>query len=378
MSKKTESSRLNLFYILHVLANYTDEEHPMSLSEIKSKVDVEFGYLSSADADAVMSSDTVKRTMEELTDKIFVSGEDDKQKYGYSIRCLMKKDGKYKAYKEKDGEQPPKRYYYYDSNLTGAELLIIKDAIETYSYFSEEDITEIIQKLIKLRPQSFPKGSYYDAAKENRAEDSLLLMNIDYLNRIINDKNDAILTYCYYNTEKCLVPRPGYPKKIKPLHLMWSNGYYYLLAYNEKYKDIVSMRIDRITEIEAVPSEDNPQLEHFNPVQYRYDHPVMFGGKKEEVVMLWRDTGRNYIMNTIVDVFGKNVKVSNANEKLLEKYLPDGRKQDENWLKVTVEVAVGGMELLAAQYCDDCIVISPEQSRERVKQKLAQGLKNYN
>lgn len=376
MGKKTESSRLNLFYILHVLANYTDEEHPMSLSEIKNRVDEEFNFLSSTDV--VMSADTVKRTMEELTDKIFVSGEDDKQKYGYSIRYLMKKDGKYAPYKEKDDEQPPKRYYYYDSNLTGAELLIIKDAIETYSYFSEEDIAEIIRKLIKLRPQSFPKGSYYDAARENRDEDSLLLMNIDDLNRIINNKNDASITYCHYNTEKRLVPRPGYPKIIKPMHLMWSNGYYYLLAYNEKYKDIVSMRIDRITEIEEVPSEDNPQAEQFNPVQYRYSHPIMFGGEKETIVMLWRDTGRNYIMNTIMDIFGKNAKVTKAPMELVKKYLPESQTQDEDWLKVTVEAAVGGVELVAAQYCGDCVIISPERLRERVKQKLTQGLKNYN
>ncbi len=32
---KPESSRLNLFYILQVLSDYTDEDHPMSASGIK-------------------------------------------------------------------------------------------------------------------------------------------------------------------------------------------------------------------------------------------------------------------------------------------------------------------------------------------------------
>ena len=36
--KKPDSSRLNLFYIVHVLAKYTDEKHPMSAIEIANKV----------------------------------------------------------------------------------------------------------------------------------------------------------------------------------------------------------------------------------------------------------------------------------------------------------------------------------------------------
>ena len=83
-------------------------------------------------------------------------------------------------------------------------------------------------------------------------------------------------------------------------------------------------------------------------------------------------------MNTIVDIFGKNAKVTKAPMELLKKYLPESQTQNEDWLKVTVEAAVGGVELVAAQYCGDCIIISPEQLRERVKQKLTQGLKNYN
>ena len=98
----------------------------------------------------------------------------------------------------------------------------------------------------------------------------MLLLNIEELNRIINNRNSANITYCYYDMEKNLVPRAGYPKVIEPIHLMWSNGYYYLLAYNEKYQSIVSMRIDRITDIEEVEIENTHRVENFDPVQYHY------------------------------------------------------------------------------------------------------------
>lgn len=382
MGKKPDSSRLNVLYMIYVLANYSDEEHPMSISEIKDKVDEEFGYLSLNGT--VVSLDTVKRSLEEVTDKLFPSEIYDYNiecRFGYYIHCVMKQNEKFIPYRAIEGKQLPKKYYYYESNLKTAELLTLKDAVETYSFFSEEDITEIIRKIVKLRPQSFPKSKYYDVSREERDENSLLLMNIEDLNHIIQNRNGARITYCYYGVDKKLQPRPGYPKVVEPVHLLWSNGYYYLLAYNEKYQDIVSLRVDRITDIEEVVMENAHRAEQFNPVLYRHEHPVMFGGKKERMVLLCRDTGKNYIMNTIVDVFGKHTCVVPASDEMVEKYThQDAKKEKEKgtfWLKVTVETTTGGVEMWATQYCNDCIIVSPEESRDRVRQRLLQGMDYY-
>ena len=379
---KPESSRLNLFYILQILEHYSDENHPLSVAEITDKVNTEFGYLSVTNT--VMSVDTVKRTLEELTDKIFQTGVDYEElthKYGYYIYCVMKKDDRYMPYCTEEGKLAPKKYYYLEDDLKTAEIVTLKDAIETYSYFSEEDITEIVRKLTSLRPTSFPKGRYIDIAKNERDENSLLLMNIDALNDIIIHRNCAKINYCVYNIRKELVPRSGYPKVIEPMHLMWSNGYYYLLAYNEKYQNIVSYRVDRITDIEEVNIKSSHSSDNFNPVQYRHEHPIMYGGERNRFVVLCRDTGKNNIMNIIMDTFGRNVRITEADEDLVKKHLGDRiseeKTEDTRWLCLTVEATPGGMELWAAQYCQDCVIISPEESRERVKQRLLTGLEYY-
>ena len=304
-----------------------------------------------------------------------------KQKYGCCVCCVAKDGNEYKRYESGDKGKVLKKYYYYDSDFSLAEVQTIKDAMETYNYFSEEDITEIITKLMRIRPKSFPGDRYYDVAKKNREEDSLILMNIDIINEIITKRNCANITYCAYDTNKKLVPRPGYPKVIEPIHLMWSNGYYYLLAYNEKYKNIVSLRVDRITYIEEVEVENTHHVEQFNPVQYRYEHPVMFGGEKKKIVILCRDTGKNYIMNTIMDVFGKSAIVTKADDEILLKYLEHDssffKEQGITWLKVSIETTTGGVELWATQYCYDCLIISPEESRLRVRERLESGLDYY-
>lgn len=378
MSNKPESSRLNVLYIVYVLSNYSDEEHPMSVTEIKEKVDEEFCYLSLGDC--VISIDTVKRTLDELTDKLFVQGTLDSDlefRFGYYIYCVMLQNKQFVPYRVLEGKQAPKKFYYYESSLKTAELLTLKDAIETYNFFSEDDITEIIRKLIKLRPQSFPISKYFDVARNERDENSLLLMNIEDLNRIIQNRNTAMITYCYYEKDKKLTPRAGYPKQIEPLHLMWSNGYYYLLAYNEKYQNIISLRVDRITDIQEMEIENTHRVDNFNPVLYRYEHPVMYGGKTEKMTLLCRDTGKNYIMNTIVDFFGKNAHVAVAADDMVIKYLhrdvQTERKQGITWLKLTVKAATGGVEMWASQYCNDCVIVSPKESRDRVKERLQQG-----
>ena len=183
MQKKTENSRLNLFYILYILKKNTDDEHPISAMEICNMINKEFGYLSVTGK--IMSQDTVKRTLDNFIEKIFPISTnmlDYKQKYGFCVCCVSEDGNAYKEYISEDKGISVKKYYYYDSDFTLAEVKTLKDAMETYNYFSEEDITEIITKLMRIRPKSFPNDKYFDVARTNREEDSLLLMNIDILN----------------------------------------------------------------------------------------------------------------------------------------------------------------------------------------------------
>ncbi len=381
-SIKTENSRLNIFYILQILQKYSDEEHPLSVAEIRDKINMEFGHLSINGV--MMSNDTIKRILEEMISCIFPNGISDKNwedNYGFCICCVMRRGDKFVTYHADEDTVAPKKYFYYESTFKEAELYMLKDAVETYSYFSEEDITDIVRKLVQLRPHAFPKQRYYDVAKNERDQDSLLLMNIDMLNGIIQRRNSANITYCAYDINKRLVPRPGYPKIVEPLHLLWSNGYYYLLAYNEKYQNTVSYRVDRIIDIEEVETQNSHRVDNFNAVQYRHEHPVMYGGEKMRMVLLCRDTGRNYIMNTIMDVFGKNAKVTRADKELVERILPESyetyEKQGISWLKVVIETTSGGVELWATQYCNDCVIVEPEESAQRVLQRLQSGLEYY-
>lgn len=382
---KPENSRLNPLYIIQALKEHTDEEHPMTASQISDAVNREFGYLSSTGS--VVSASTVKRILEDVTDFIFPFGtdlENAELNFGYGIYCVMKKGDSFVPYKgdEGNGHALPVRYYYYESNLKKAELITLKNAVETYNYFSSEDVTDIVRKIIKLRPTAFEEARYFDTVEESqRAEDSRLLANIETMHDLIRRKRRAKITYCAYGFDKKLHPRPGYPRVVEPLEMMWGNGYYYLLTYNEKYQNTVSLRLDKITQIEDAGETGCHYVKNFDPVKYRFEHPVMYVGEKEHVELLVRETRDNYMMNMLMDTFGKAMIVEEADNEMLLQYL--GRSAEEfeaegvKWHKIHVSSIAGGIALWAMEYCNDCVVIKPEGLVQYVRENLELGLEYY-
>ena len=68
-TNKSDGSRMNIFYIIHVLEKFSDEEHPLSAADIAKLVSQEFGEKSGRMV--TVSVDTVKRTMSSLIDTFF-------------------------------------------------------------------------------------------------------------------------------------------------------------------------------------------------------------------------------------------------------------------------------------------------------------------
>ena len=364
---KPGTARLNFIYIIYVLRQYTDELHPMSIAEITRQVNKEFVQIS--ERNIFMSSDTVSRTLDTYVDGGNIPDEDPLDPFtplGFRIECIREQG---------------KKLYYYKNDFDDAEIRILIDSIKTCSYLATEDVVNIVQKLINLQPRTFEHYKHYREERMVRDDDSLLIQNVDYFNEIIRNRNCASITYCNYDLNRKLVPREGYPRVVRPVSMMWSNGFYYLLAYSEKYRNTVNYRMDRITEVEEIPVANADIQDEMNPAWYRLRHPVMYSGRMEHIRMLCRDTGRNYIMNVIMDYFGKLARVKTATDDTVLKYTGHTasayRDEGITWLEVTVEASVEGVELWVSQYCEDCLIISPESSREKLLQKLQSGASLY-
>lgn len=390
---KGTSSRLNVIYIIQTLKNHSSARTPLSIAEITKLVNANF-YRTTAESTASIDGTTVARILDILYTDSNLGFENasmeffnDPANLGFNLYCVMKgENDTWKTYDFPESGKGPKKYYYLESIFSDKELITLIDSVETYNYFSTDDIADLVTKLLSLRPKSevLKKSSSPD---DNRLkdEDSLVLFNIDELSHIIKNEQFANIVYCNYDSNHNLVPRHGYPRLIRPLSMMWSNGYYYLVALIKPGYTPANLRIDRITEIQSVePTPDmkkNFQVDvNLDTSTYRMNHPVMHGGRVQHITMLYLDLPTNGMNNAMIDTFGRTTKIRPATAEEVKTHLPlsvRSASQEGVWLRADFSATVAGTELFATQYCRYCKVISPPTLAENILQNLQSGLGLY-
>ncbi|WP_252229984.1 WYL domain-containing protein [Clostridium sp. ZBS15] len=398
-----ETHRFNIYLILDILKKYSSVDEPISSSDIFKKLCNNYyikidkstiGRFLAKIIEIQKSYCSCKRTN---TENIIASC-NCYTGFDFKVRQCYKKNNTYiynalidpnastnttLKYESDNYSNKSVQYYYIEPDLSENEINLLSDAIEVYSYISFDDTKKLIDKLNKLLPKS--KQKFFNNGLKNwiasQKLDNLknvnidILKNIGILRNIINKKIKAEIIYGEYTNHQ-LVAKKGYPKKITPYLLMWSNGYYYLIAKNPSYINLVNFRVDRILKVtpisddlvnfKADPIYDPDNLFTNNtkssiiPGKYRATHVIMYSGDIKTIEIMCRNT--NWMINTLYDCFGFEIKI-----------LPI----DENWIKVTIKSSVQGVILWATQYCRDCKVIHPPEVVNGVKEQLYAGLKNY-
>lgn len=363
-----EGNRLNLLAILKVLSSYSSKDRPMAVPDICEKLQ-QIGL--------PLDPHTVTRTL------------------GAAASCLEASSGLASFLNlklhivncygdeifDQETDKKTRKYYYIENALKPAEIKMLTDAVEVYSYITHEQTASLINKLNDLQVPEM-RNKYPTLGKFNCAPkiDSLsvdpgidLFDNIDKLNWAINEKYKVRITYGTYNINKQLVKKSV--KVVSPHQIMWSNGYYYLVAVIKDRP--YSYRIDRIMKIECYydkegnPSPCDPLPENlkryvtvgydtFSPELYRNTAVIMYSGIPEHIRIECRET----MINTLLDSFGLNVSIRRSVKR-------------EGWVSVSLNAAVDGVALWLTQYCADSYAVSPQKLVDKVKKNLMEGLKYY-
>ena len=239
-------NRLNALYVISILKKYSSPKKPLTISEIAKHFteDINNGTVTA-------DNSTISRNLEDLCSDSalgFNSGVrgdfyPDIHNFGFDIHCVIQSpnpdepwiDYTYLEPKDstitnsanntgttKKAKKGPVKYYYYDPVITDTEISLLIDAIETYNFFDGDDIVGICTKLRNLHPQAFKKSTY---ASDRAEDDSPLFQHIDTLHQLIVSDRFAQITYCTNDYMHELIPRAGYPRIIRPLKMLWSNGY---------------------------------------------------------------------------------------------------------------------------------------------------------
>ena len=288
---KGANQKLKLYYLSRVMLEDTDEDHPLTMPEIREKLEA---YGVTADRKSLYDD---LRALEVLG--IEVTG-------------------------EKNGRE----YYYYVSNkqFEIAELKLLTDAIQSSKFITEKKSRDLIKKLMTL-------VSRYEATQLQRqvvVQGRIKAMN-ESIYYLVDDIHHAIATnrkirfrYMQWNLKKQMEPRRKGLYEVSPWALTWDDENYYLIAYDAEAEKIKHYRVDKMQSIELTGErrEGREFFDRFDMAAYAKKSFGMYSGEDERVRIRFAD----HLVGVLIDRFGKDITI-----------LPD---KTPGWSQTAVNVAV--------------------------------------
>ena len=320
-----EPKKLALIRILQIFQKYSDYDHPLKQDDIAKYLDSEYGI--------VIERKAIGRNISLLKEA------------GFGIES--RHDGSYIA----------------ERDFTDAELRLLIDGVLSSKYISAKYSSDLIKKISGLSNKYFAKHikHIYSVNSWEKTENVSVFYSIEIIDEAVETNRQVKFTYNKYGKDKKL--HRSAVHTVSPYQMILHNQRYYLMGYNEKWKDIRYYRLDRITDIDITDSAITPLREikgYENGIDYkRYSSmmPYMFADEPQPIEVL----AEEWALDQIIDWFGKDISI----EKSGEKYL------------IKVKASINAMEYWAMQYLNAVEILKPAELRDRIRNNLQQANEKY-
>ena len=331
--KNHSIQKLRLLYIIDILSRKSDEEHPLSATDIMD-------YLRE-DYCIECERKTIYDCIENLNE------------YGYEI---IK-------------SQSPRGYFMTPYYFEPAELRLLIDAVQSADFISPKKTKLLIKKFSAFASdyqyKKLEKQVYID--NRNKCENENLFIVIDIISTAILSKKQIEVVYRRRKIVDGKTAR--YQEKsmiINPYALIWSDDHYYLVGNYSKYNNLIHLRIDRLKNVKVLDayarhfSEVSPYQTYFDIADYSNKHLSMFSGEIKPVELICN----NEMIEDFIDQFGEKVLM---------------RPYDEDNFIAKIDVAVNdGLVAWIMQYGDKIKVKSPKELKNMIIDKTKSILDVYN
>ncbi|MBO5516444.1 MAG: WYL domain-containing protein [Schwartzia sp.] len=258
---------------------------------------------------------------------------------GYPIRI-----GKVGCYYEKEPQ-----------DFTDAELRMIVDGVLFSRNISQRQAKELIKRLLAKGTHSFNKRwqrllTHCDTMPYSDNEQTL--ENVGIVQKAIANEKKIRYLYNTYDTELHFCPKEEKPRIFSPYQIILSQGRYYVIGNVDPHENIIPCRLDRMTEVELLDESAKPkrQIEELKTTslsEYSAQHFYMFSGRSVQA----RFRAEDWMMDTLVDWFGKTFKIL---------------KQEEGYFEVLLQCNESAIKYWALQYGNSVEILAPKSLRESI------------
>ncbi len=201
-----------------------------------------------------------------------------------------------------------------------AELKLLVDAVQSSKFITQRKSSELIRKLESQASVHQARQLQRQVYVSNRIKtmNESIYYNVDEIHRAISEERQISFLYSEYKLDKKLHPRrDGERYTVSPYLLLWNDGYYYLVAYYERYGGLSHFRVDKMAKISLEPERRIEMGQKLEPAEYANRMFGMFGGDVQGIVMEFDES----LVGVVVDRFGRDVPISGAKDSKFTAHL---------------------------------------------------------
>ena len=266
--------KLKILYLMKMLLDETDPEHPMNASEIADKMNRRYNY-------TTYNRKTIYSDIERLRTFGLSIGQTKGANFGYFIK---------------------------DRVFSLAELKLMVDAVQSSKFITKGKSVELIRKLETLTSEHnarFLKREVYIRNRIKSSNDSIY-NNVDAIHSAINDNRQIQFQYFEWTVEKSLVPRKsGEFYIISPWALTWDDENYYMVGYDAEAEMIKHYRVDKMKKTRETDKirQGRELFMNFDLAAFARKTFGMFGGEEKELTL----ECENQLVGVVIDRFGQDI-----------------------------------------------------------------------
>lgn len=323
------NKKMSLLCILWVLKEYSDENHPLTQSQIISKIEKHYGL--------------------ELERKSISTNIDSLKDFGFDITKTEK--GSYLGQRE----------------FEPSEVSFLIDAVFSSRSIDSKRSRELAEKISKfLSVNERKKYKYICKADEIiRTDNKQLFYTIDILNEAIEKGKKVVFNYNRFYFDKNVREKKNQKSYIiNPYFLINNQGKYYLVCNYDYYNEIANYKVDLISNIKILDKDIKPLTKlkgcenGVDMAKYANENIYMFHNKTITATLKIED---EYSVEYIIEWFGKNAKLYQKN----------------NNIYADVTANEQAMIYWCLQYGDTIELVSPLETRLEIKKKIETLNKRY-
>ena len=262
-----------LLTLLQLLLSETDEDHPITVTEITARLESEG-----------ITAD--RKTLYKDVDTL--------QAHGYDVVCVRRTQN---------------QYFIGNRDFDLAELALLVDAVQAAKFITTRKSQRLIKNLQSLTSvhQADKLNRRLFVEKQVKSENERVLYSVDLLHNAINSGVKITFQYTDYTaTKRKVVKHGGKIYSFSPYELLWNSDNYYALGYSDSHEKVITIRIDRITKPELTELKAVPKPKGFRVEEYSRAVFQMYDGEPQTVTIRCE----NDLMKSVIDRFGEKVKTA--------------------------------------------------------------------